>query len=226
MSIVKENLKQKAIRLRKRGLTYSEILKKVPVAKSTLSLWLRSVNLATRQKQRLTNKRRQAQLKGAKARKDQRIAIEKSLLKEGQQEIGSLAQRELFILGSALYWAEGSKQTKNNKSQGVIFSNSDPEMIRVFLAWLRKICNIPEKDIIFELYIHESKNKAVAINYWATKLKISSKRLTRIYLKRHKPLKRKRNKEYYGLVRIRVRRSTNLNRKILGWTKGIQLGVV
>ena len=49
--------KQKAIKFRRKGLSYSEILKKIPVAKSTLSLWLRTVRLAKRQKQRLTEKR-------------------------------------------------------------------------------------------------------------------------------------------------------------------------
>jgi len=47
---------KKAIELRKKGLSYSEILKCVPVAKSTLSLWLRSVGLSKKQRQRLTDK--------------------------------------------------------------------------------------------------------------------------------------------------------------------------
>ncbi len=37
--------KEKAIALRKQGKTYSEILAKIPVAKSTLSLWLHDVGL-------------------------------------------------------------------------------------------------------------------------------------------------------------------------------------
>lgn len=38
-----------AIELRKRGLSYSEILMQVPVAKSTLSIWLHSVGLSKTQ---------------------------------------------------------------------------------------------------------------------------------------------------------------------------------
>ena len=45
---MKNDLKNLAIGLRKRGLTYSEIMAKVPVAKSTLSDWLHSVSLAKR----------------------------------------------------------------------------------------------------------------------------------------------------------------------------------
>lgn len=227
MSIESPRLKQEAISLRKKGLTYSEILEKIPVAKSTLSIWLRSVKLAKKQKQRITEKRRKAQLRGAKARKKQRLAIEKKLVRAGLQEVGSLTKRDLFLIGTALYWAEGSKQTVKYVSQGVIFSNSDPGMIQVFLRWLEEICNIPEKDIAFELYIHQSGDKPKAINFWVNKLNIPPKRLTRIYLKHHKPLKKiNKKKEYHGLLRVRVNRSTSLNRKIKGWAKGIQLGVV
>ncbi len=48
--IPKKEERKKAIQLRKKGLSYSKILKQVPVAKSTLSLWLRSVGLTKRQK--------------------------------------------------------------------------------------------------------------------------------------------------------------------------------
>jgi orotate phosphoribosyltransferase-like protein len=59
--MAKPNLKQKAIQLRMNGLTYSEILKCIPVAKSTVSLWLREVDLSVPQKQRITKKRIAAQ---------------------------------------------------------------------------------------------------------------------------------------------------------------------
>lgn len=224
--MVKKSQKQLAIQLRKQGLTYSEILKKVPVAKSTLSLWLRSVGLTKRQKQRITKKRRQAQLKGAMARKRQRINLEKKIIRRARSEIGSLTKRDLFILGTALYWAEGSKQTDTRRSQGVIFSNSDSQMICLFLTWLKEICGIREKDIIFELYIHQSQNSDLCKRYWIKKLGISQTKLNRIYLKKHIPLKGKNYRKNYGLIRIIVRRSTNFNRKIRGWIKGIYLGVV
>jgi hypothetical protein len=56
--------KEKAIDLRKKGLSYNEILKKVPVAKSTLSLWFRDIGLAVRQRQRLTAKKSCAKKSG------------------------------------------------------------------------------------------------------------------------------------------------------------------
>ena len=46
--VEKKKEKAKAIRLRRKGKSYNEILEKVPVAKSTLSRWLRDVSLAKR----------------------------------------------------------------------------------------------------------------------------------------------------------------------------------
>jgi len=76
--MVKLKEKEKAIKLRKKGHSYSQILEKIPVAKSTLSLWLRSVKLAKRQKQQLTQKKLAAAFRGAMKRREQRIDIQKN----------------------------------------------------------------------------------------------------------------------------------------------------
>jgi len=74
--IRKEKLKREAVALRKRGLSYSEILKKVPVAKSAISLWLREVGLAKRQKQAITKKGIEARLRGEASRRRMRLERE------------------------------------------------------------------------------------------------------------------------------------------------------
>jgi orotate phosphoribosyltransferase-like protein len=66
-------IKNKAIQLRKEGNSYSEILREISVARSTLSLWLRSVNLSKRQKQNLTLKKLQACWRGGEVKKQNRI---------------------------------------------------------------------------------------------------------------------------------------------------------
>ncbi len=58
--IPKNDKREIAIALRKKGLSYREILKRVFVAKSTLSLWLGDVGLSKKQKQRITQKRIEA----------------------------------------------------------------------------------------------------------------------------------------------------------------------
>ena len=59
----------RSIEMRKQGLSYRQILEVVPVAKSTLSLWLRGVGLSKRQNQQLTDRRIAAAKRGAESRR-------------------------------------------------------------------------------------------------------------------------------------------------------------
>lgn len=217
--------KEKAVRLRKRGFSYSEILKEVPVAKSTLSLWLKSVGLAKKQKQRLTEKKLAAALRGAHAKKTHRSVITEEIKSKAKNEVGRLSNRELWLIGTALYWAEGAKQKEHNVSQCVKFSNSDPLMTRVFLQWLQNICKISRSDIYFRIAMHEiATNKLEKIKkYWAHTTGFSQNNFQKIDWKKNKIHTKRKNigDKYYGLLNIYIKKSTNLNRKIQGWIEGI-----
>jgi len=215
--------KGRAIEFRKRGLSYNEILRRVPVAKSTLSLWLRSVRLAKRQKQKLTAKKLAGALRGAKERRRQRQVITERIKKKAREEIGKINKRELGLIGITLYWAEGSKQKEYNPSEKVIFTNSDPKMIRFFLRWLKEICNIEPKDITFYIDIHKTADGERAKRYWSRITNLPLGKFQKITWKKHKIKTKRKNvgKNYYGLLRMKVKRSTSLNRKIMGWIEGI-----
>lgn len=218
--IEKKAEKEEAVKLRKQGLSYNEILKRVSVAKSTLSVWLRNVGLAKRQKQELTEKRRLSQIKAQEACRNKRIKKEKEIIETAKGQIGNMSKRDLWILGSALYWAEGTKQKENNISQKVTFSNSDPNMILLFDKWLKEICKRPSEDLIYSIYIHKTANKDKAKKYWEELL---DSKIEKIYFKKHRPKTNRKNidENYNGLLRIDVHRSTDLNRKIRGWILGI-----
>ncbi len=216
--------KQNAIRMRRAGRTYSEILVEIPVAKSTLSEWLKSVGLSTPQKQRITQKRLAAAQRGADARRNARLEeLEKHIVK-GRDHVGKLSARELWLIGTCLYWAEGSKQRDTSLSSGVIFGNSDSEMIRVFMHWLR-LMNIHNSAYWFELYVHESRKTDVPAfrMWWAKELNVPTNQISKVYFKRGNIKTNRTNigDSYHGLIRIKVRASTILNRKINGWIYGI-----
>lgn len=218
-------LKEKAINLRRRGLSYSEILKQISVAKSTLSLWLRSVNLSKRQEQKLTEKKLASMRRGAIAKRNQRIEKTQFIKNEAVSEIKTISNRELWLIGAALYWAEGSKAKDHNISQGLIFNNSDPLMIGLFLKWLNNILKIKNNGIHFEIYIHENHKNNIenAKKFWAKITKRNVSEFSRIYFKKNKINTKRKNigQNYYGLLRIKVRKSSDLNRKVSGWIEGI-----
>ena len=217
--ILKTKEKEKAIKLRKRGFSYSEILKEIPVAKSTLSLWLRSVGLSKRQKQRLTEKKLNAMKRGWEACHQNRLNITKLIKDKARKEIGRVNKRDLWMIGTALYWAEGAKEKQWNTGVGIKFSNSDPIMIYFFSKWLKEICLVPSQDITYDLYIHKKTGHWESARcYWGKILSIPPKKI-RVYFKRHKINTKRRNvgKDYHGLLRVNVKRSSNLNRRISGW---------
>ncbi len=219
---MKEKERKRAIKLRKLGLSYNEILERVSVSKSTLSVWLRDVGLAKSQKQRLTKKRKLAQLKAQRVCRERRIEITKEIREKASKEIGEISQRNLWLVGISLYWAEGNKQKESNVSERVGLGNSDPDIIRIFILWLTKICKIKRSDIDVRLAIHETANEKRAKKYWSKISKVPIPEFKKTLIKRHNPkTNRKYNKNYNGLLIVSVKKSTNFNRKIKGWIDGI-----
>ncbi len=225
-------LKKEAIRLRKLGYSYSEILKTVSVSRSSLSLWLRTITLSPKQVSRLTSKKVNYFLLGGKARREIRIRQTKEIVNNAKREILSINNDILRVIGSTLYWAEGSKQKEKNISQGIIFANSDYLMIRLFIKWAKECLSVKDSDFKFEIYIHDSKKKEVnnIRTFWSDRTGFPLGMFGKIYFKKANPKTQRRNigSSYFGLLRVKVSKSTNLNRKVSGWIEGIcnQCGVV
>lgn len=214
--------KQLAIKLRQQGLTYSEILQQVKVAKSTLAVWLQDVNLGKRQKQAITAKRLAGARRGARARYDATRHKIKEIKSKASKEVGKLSRRELWLVGMALYWAEGSKQKEHLISQQVIFANSDLNMIKLFLRWLIDIVEVPKDQIRLSLYIHETCDNRKALDYWKQSLvKFDLYPKTTVWKKNKLSRRHNQGDGYYGLIRIAIAKSADLNRKISGWIEGI-----
>ena len=221
--ILKYKERELAIKLRKEGFSYSEILEEVPVAKSTLSLWLRSVGLSKKQKQRLTKKKLLAALRGAHRRKDQKRIITKKIKKEAINEIKDINKRDLWMIGAALYWGEGHKEKLRGSL--VELGNSDPYLIKIFLEWLYEICKIPKSEINVRIYLHvTARHKLEKVQqYWSKITGFPIKDFQKIIWKKNKINTHRKNigEDYFGLLRVSVKKSTNLNRKITGWIEGI-----
>ncbi len=215
--------KQKAIGLRKRGLSYSEILRHITVSKSTLSLWLRSVGLSQRQKQRLTEKKLESMQRGWIACRNKRIKITEIIKNNAKKDLGKISKRDLWLIGIALYWAEGRKEKNRGVDVGLI--NSDEKLIKAYLKWLQEICNIKGNEIHFRIYLHEtSRHRLQEVReFWASKTRFPINKFEKVSWKKHriKTLRKNVGKNYFGLLSVRVEKSTNFNRKIQGWIEGI-----
>lgn len=211
----KNILKQEAIKLRKKGLSYREISQKVSVSKSTLSLWLRDVELGQNLVKELESKQKEGAKRGALARREGRIKESLIFEKEAKEKINSFSKRDLLIAGTALYWAEGTKEKEHRISQTVYFSNSDVRMIKFFVKWLEEVFNISRSELIYELYIHRNKGWEKSIGFWEKAIKAERKQI-RVYFKKDNfnPKRKNIGESYHGLLKVRVGKSSRLTRKI------------
>ncbi|KKU45706.1 MAG: hypothetical protein UX64_C0025G0004 [Microgenomates group bacterium GW2011_GWC2_46_7] len=204
-------------------MTYSEILKLVPVAQSSISLWCKDIKLGQIQIDRIQKIRAEGVKLGARNRHDAATKLKKQIITRATNEIKTVSKKELWLIGIALYWAEGSKQSLKAASQGVKFTNSDPNMIKIFDTWLTQIVKVDLHNINYEIYLHESlsSEKSRVIEYWSNILEKPINKFDRIYLKKNIITKSYSKSDYKGVVRIVVKKSTSLNRQIFGWQQGI-----
>ena len=212
-----------AIRLRREGRRYSDLTRKFGVAKSTLWRWLKAEGLVETQPQRQTELRQLAQQKAVEAIRRKHAQKMATILQAARQEIRPVTVEELRLIGAALYWAEGSKQRESRPSSQVIFSNTDPRMLQVFVEFLIKCCGVEYTSLYFQIYLHQTADADKARHYWSSALGIEAIRTAPVIWKRHNPKTVRKNvrERYHGLLRIVVRGSTDLNRRMAGWATAI-----
>lgn len=122
----------------------------------------------------------------------------------------------LYNVGLALYWGEGSK-TGNT----VAIANSDPSLILTFLEFLKKICNVDEKRLHILIHYHADQNEDDLIIFWSNLTKINK---SQFYLgtKHSKPAKDSTKRLKFGTISLRYADSLLL-KDILGRIEHIKI---
>lgn len=226
MQKMQKYTKTVVIELRKRGLSYSEIKKSVPVPKSTLSHWLKNLNLTKAQIKRLKKKRLSGARAGSAKKSLHTLQAIEEIKVSSSKDIKKISNRELWLMGVMLYWRERFlRENESDLRKGVRFTSSDPYVIKFFLKWLRDIGRIKDNEIGFDIFAGEDKRDKVKdlIDYWSEITDFPKEDFSRIYYQTVKKRRRKKvvRKAHFGLLRVRVKASSMLARQIAGWIKGI-----
>ncbi|MEU4271099.1 hypothetical protein [Streptomyces sp. NPDC026092] len=216
----KDDLRARARELRAQGMTYDQIQVELGCSKSSISLWVRDLPKPERQRTReeasaIARRGWEATLR---VREEERTRTKQA----AADEIGDLSDRELFLVGVALYWAEGTKDKPYARRERVTFVNSDPGMIKTFSAWL-DLLDIEPARRSFYVMIHESADAEAARLYWADLVGVDPASFGKTTLKRHNPKTRRKNvgDDYHGCLVVCVRKSADLYRRIEGAWYGI-----
>lgn len=213
--------KLKAQAMRKKGLSYKEIQMVIPVPKSTLSGWCRDVILTEQQARRLFSKKLKGsalgRIIGAKRVQAKRLHQIQEMLEKGKKDIGRLSKRDTFVIGVALYAAEGTK-----KSKEIAFANSDPLMIIFMMRWFRTFCHVSEEKFRGAIWLHEGLDEKKAKQFWSDLTNIPAHQFYKTYIAEDKKHSKKirKQKHPFGVFSIKVSDAKKL-RLINGWIAGI-----
>lgn len=214
-------LKEKAISLRRKGKSYGDIKRALGLkSKGTLSAWFKKLPLSKKSQALLHTNNRLAfkrGLKAANANRKIRIDSENSeSYNEGLKTITQLSDSELLLIGASLYWAEGVK-SERGVSTPLVFTNSDPDMISVYMQFLRKILLVPEDTIRAGIHIYNNHDPVECRKFWANITGLPEDRFYIItQISRSSQNKRPFNILPYGTATIRVS-----NRKYFFKMKGM-----
>tara|TARA_Y100001935_G_scaffold247788_1_gene244130 strand:+ start:342 stop:1013 length:672 start_codon:yes stop_codon:yes gene_type:complete len=158
---MKIDKKRKARELRRRGLSLNEIKNKVKASKSSVSIWVRDIELTEEQLKQLKN---YGQKKAGEANRKNALLKRKQYQLEGRELARQKANEPLFVGGLMLYWAEGAK----SRSQAD-FTNSDLEMHKYYMKFLRKYFPNQKLSACINCYI-DIHNYENILDYWSSNL--------------------------------------------------------
>ena len=213
--------KEEAAHLRKSGFTYREILDRLSASKSSLSYWLRDIELSQDQLARIRYKNDNIKEKFINyniLKKKQADDTKRDILHNATKEIDKISKKELKLIGIALYWAEGYKGLAWKSAS---FTNTDPEMIKLMMRWFRMICNVDEHKFRIRIQCHGAGKVNEAEEYWSKVTGIPTGQFIKTYVRVSPTSKKKMgNLIPHGICDIRIA-DTLLLTKIRGWIFGI-----
>ena len=199
-SMVQE--RARAIALRKQGYSYSDILKEVPVSKSSISIWLQDLKLTDQEKKSLKNRRESnislGRIRAGAVLRQNRLERERLLFLTAKEEFKTWADDPFFHVGIALYWAEGAK-----RNSAFMFVNSDSEMMALMVLWIESFLKIDRKTLKYRLFIHKPYAHENCEAWWAGELKVPLSSFQKTIYKPTGLLVKKRP-NYKGCLRIEM----------------------
>jgi hypothetical protein len=189
-----QSTRERARELRRAGFTYTEIIEQLggDIPQPTLQGWVKDIELTTEQRARIKQKEvdsaRKAQPLGAlwnhlqkqkrlEEAKVQATPIVKRLSQDGDA---------LRLMAAALYVGEGAKADDQFS-----FANSDPQVIRAWMALLRRNFEIDESKFRCQLAISLGMDEESLKQYWSDVTGIPLSQFIASSLKRTPGVKRR-----------------------------------
>lgn len=199
---MKKQEQKNAIELRKKGLSIKVIAKRLNVAKSSVSVWVRDVILTQDQLESLEADKNSFEV--VEKRRHSRLANEKEkrkmIMLQSSKDIQNISKHDLRIIGLCLYLGEGAKTQRG----AVKLANSDPDVIKIMMKYFREVCSVPEKK--FRCHIHTYSHLSVekAETYWSKVTGIPRSQFFKTYSKLSIASLGKKDSTPYGTADVTI----------------------
>jgi len=199
---------------RKHGQSIKEIARAVGVSTSSVSHWVRDIELTAEQVDalRVRNPILNGQMAGAKARSTRARALRQVAQAEGRA--AALLGDPMHVAGCMLFLAEGSRHRN-----AVHFTNSDPEMVAFFARFIRRFFAPPEERmrVWCNLHADHGERQLEVENFWLRTVELPRACLIKSTVNVHSSATRRKrtNMLPYGTCRLTVH-STAIVQHIYG----------
>lgn len=198
---MKKKEKDKAIYLRKKGISMGEISQQLNVAKSTVSYWVRDIFLSKAEIKKLqSNSHSRLAIERRRASRMGRHTLERQLITNKALEEARLhSNNALWCVAVALYWGEGGKTQRT-----IRIANSDPAVIKLMMKFFQEFCLVPLSKMRAHVHAFAHTDVEEAVLYWSEVSGIPKKQFYKTYVKNSSSSKLKKNSLPYGTCQIYV----------------------
>jgi len=210
----KTNERERARELRTQGKSLNEIVSEIGVAKSSVSCWVRDIELTLRQKTVLRAKASNS----ASAANASKVHVKKYLDKRKEyQERGRKDAKKGDLLHCQicmLYWAEGKKDRC-----AATMGNTDPNVLKLFVEGLKSFYKIekPSFNLRIRAYVNNGVSEDKIVDFWTNKLSLDRSSVRKVVFDGDKRVRsgKKKNIHPYGICEVSVF-NTELVQRIYG----------
>jgi hypothetical protein len=173
------NNKQRAIELRKSGLSYRAIQKELDVPLGSLSLWLANEKWSQEVSRNL---KKESALAGAehlkKFKKARGFALQFSYARakeDAEKEYKKLIKNPLFLSGLMLYWIGGN----HSSPYYISFRSADPRKVLLFRRFLEESLEVSPAKIRYSLLLSSRQKEDEIKEKWSKEVKIPLQSFTK-----------------------------------------------
>ena len=194
--------RERARDLRAQAWTLQAIADELGVSKASVSAWVRDVEFSPRPRARACGPPRPHPMHLAK------LAEIEACRAEARRWVGELSDRDLAMFALALYAGEGSKTDGS-----IVFANSDPVLMRLFVSWLRREFDLDESRLRVKLYLHADLDLNRAVSFWSGVLGVPVEQFTKPY-RAVVDATMRHNRHVHGCASV-VYHSRSLHRRVM-----------